>query len=133
MKKPGTPRPLTEKQICQQIIDYCQIQHIPLFRNNVGVMCRENTDGTARYVTFGEVGMADYTLILFLQGLPLIVYLEVKTMTGEQSEKQRQFQQWCESQSICYILARSVEDLEQALATYRKHILTTLLTRNPSS
>lgn len=77
-----------------------------------------NKNGTERYVAFGEPGYPDYSIILFHQKLPLAGYIEVKTATGRQSPEQKRFQQWCEQHSICYILARSVEDVDEQIRAY---------------
>lgn len=131
LKKPGvstTSRPKTrnqqqpshlpsEHEICEEIIAYCEKRHIPWFRNNVGV---------ARYgkrrVRFGTPGMADYTIILRWKTLPLMVFVEVKDDEGEQRIDQVAFQQWCNTQHICYLLVRSVEELDAGIASYLQSI-----------
>ncbi len=62
--------------------------------------------------------MADYTIVLDYKGLPLLGFIEVKTAKGKQSEKQKAFQKQCDEGSICYILARSVEDVQQGITNY---------------
>lgn len=44
-----------------------------------------------------------------------LYFIEVKSDTGRQSEHQLAFEALCKSANIPYILARSVEDVEQAL------------------
>lgn len=113
---------LSEKQISQQIVDYLRVIHVPVFRNNVGVSRFQNKDGSERYVSFGEKGLPDYSIIIFHKGLPLAGYVEVKKATGKQSDEQKHFQEWCQENNICYILARSVEDLQEGLETYKKRL-----------
>lgn len=113
--------PLSEKQIGEQIVSYCKTVHIPIFRNNVGITRFANKDGKERFVRFGEPGMPDYSIIIFYKGLPLVGYLETKTATGKQSENQEHFQQWCRENNICYILARSIEDVQEGISSYKNH------------
>jgi hypothetical protein len=55
-----------------------------------------------------KAGVSD--LIFVQQGR--ILFLEIKTDTGKQSEKQKQFQKQIESLGYEYYLIRSVEDLQ---------------------
>ncbi len=44
-----------------------------------------------------------------------VVFIEVKTETGKQSEHQRIFQEICEAHGCRYILARSINDVVELL------------------
>ncbi len=43
------------------------------------------------------------------------VYIEVKTETGRQSQQQKEFQRICKAHGCRYILARSLQDVEDLL------------------
>lgn len=43
------------------------------------------------------------------------VFIEVKTQTGRQSDYQKEFQRVCQAHGVRYILARSVNDVEELL------------------
>ena len=45
-------------------------------------------------------------------------FVEVKSKTGKQSEEQKYFEKLCNSSNIPYILARCVEDVEEAIRHY---------------
>ena len=79
-----------------------------LWRANVGV-----AQIGRRVVRFGVPGQADLTGIL-PAGRRLEV--ETKTLTGRQTQDQRNFQRMIESFRGLYVLARSVEYLRRALA-----------------
>ena len=44
-----------------------------------------------------------------------LYFIEVKTKKGKQSPEQKQFQDACEEVGITYILARSFEDVREAI------------------
>ena len=69
-----------------------------------------------RFVRFGSPGQADLTGIL-PDGRRLEV--EVKSATGRQTRDQKSFQRMIEKFNGVYVLARSVEELRNAL---REHL-----------
>lgn len=87
-----------------------------LWRANVGV-ARIGGPRSAggRIVRFGLPGQADLTGIL-PGGLRLEI--EVKGAAGRQTEEQRAFQRMIERFGGVYVLARSVQDVWQAIGSY---------------
>lgn len=78
---------------------------------------RQNTGGAllkGRLVTFGTPGCADILGIIAPTGRFLAI--ECKTTTGKQSEDQKSFQRMVEAMGGLYVLARSVGDIDRALA-----------------
>ncbi|QHJ84041.1 MAG: hypothetical protein [Caudoviricetes sp.] len=76
------------------------------FRMNTGV---SNNDG--RFTRYGIPGQPD----IFMIYRGRFIGVEVKTKTGRQSEKQKQWQRNCERAGGIYILARSVDDVRDRL------------------
>lgn len=69
---------------------------------------------TARLITTGLFpGVGDLVVWWNTAGGVRIGYLEVKTATGRQSDRQRHFQDLCESHGIPYHVVRSVEDVRE--------------------
>lgn len=83
---------------------------IRLWRANTGAAVSGR-----RVVRFGVPGQADLTGIL-PGGTRLEI--EVKSPTGRQSEEQRDYQHLIERFGGVYVLARSVADVERALARH---------------
>lgn len=95
---------------------YCTKSWLRLWRANTGV----GRFGD-RAVQFGVKGQADLTGLL-PDGRRLEI--EVKKATGRQSKEQIAFQRMIESFGGLYILARSVQDVTQALieAGYENYV-----------
>ena len=69
---------------------------------------------TAQLVTMGLFpGVGDLVVWWNTAGGVRIGYLEVKTATGRQSDRQRHFQDMCENHGIPYAVVRSVEDVRE--------------------
>jgi hypothetical protein len=78
---------------------------------------RQNTGGAkikGQWVMFGTPGAADISGLLLPHGRRLEI--ECKTERGRQSEDQKSFQAMIERFGGLYVLARSVEDVDAALA-----------------
>ena len=78
---------------------------------------RQNTGAAklnGRMVTFGTPGCADILGLIAPGGRFLAI--ECKTATGRQSEAQKSFERMINSFGGLYILARSLSDVDQALA-----------------
>jgi hypothetical protein len=110
---------MSEKDIQKAILDYLAAKHVLAFRMNSGQAKMGD-----RYVRFGVQGMAD--ILAFPQirifskvsnGVitPLPVWIECKDSKGKQSELQKSFQAQVEDEGHRYILARSIEDVEDAV------------------
>ena len=75
---------------------------------------KANAVRTAQLVTMGLFsGVGDLVVWWNTAGGVRIGYLEVKTATGRQSDRQRHFQDLCESHGIPYRVVRSVEDVRE--------------------
>ena len=67
---------------------------------------------TAQLITMGLFpGVGDLVVWWHEKDRIRIGYLEVKTATGRQSDRQKHFQELCETQNIPYHLVRSVDDV----------------------
>ena len=71
---------------------------------------------TAQLITMGLFpGVADLCVWWPTSHGTVVGYLEVKTATGRQSERQKHFQEMCENHGIPYAVVRSVEDVKRIL------------------
>lgn len=103
---------MTEKQIQNLILLTFGCRHdMRLWRQNTG-MARM---GPRRMVRFGVPGQADLTGIL-PGGIRLEI--EIKTNFGQQTTEQRNYQRMIERFGGVYVLARSVEDVWEAIGGY---------------
>lgn len=68
-----------------------------------------------RYAIAKNMGMVPGTPDFVFISDSGCVLIELKSKTGRQSEPQKDFQAWCESQKIPYYLCRSREQVEAAL------------------
>jgi hypothetical protein len=83
-----------------------------IWRSNCGVATM-GFGPDARKIRFGIPGQADVSGIILPTGQRMEI--EVKKHDGRQSKDQKAFQQMIERFGGIYILARSVEDVHQAL------------------
>lgn len=112
----------SEKQITEQCVDYLKLKHIPCWRMNTGVVKHLNQDGTERYTKFGQKGFPDYLLAIPINNAFHIGFVEFKTRKGKLTPDQEEFKQYAQMQGMCYILCRSVEDLQEGLEAYKKRL-----------
>ena len=118
---------MKESEIQRLILDYLEARRILAFRMNSGVM-KGTYGGKSRFVRFGVAGMADVLAfpmtVAFVQSgpqtgnyrqMPMPYWIEVKDEKGKQTDLQKSFQEQVESEGHRYILARSLEDVKQAL------------------
>lgn len=78
---------------------------------------------TAQLITMGLFpGVADLCVWWKTNHGTVVGFLEVKTATGRQSDRQRHFQDLCEQHGIPYRVVRSVEEAEE----YRREMETPL-------
>jgi hypothetical protein len=87
---------------------------IRLWRTNVG-----RAKMGPRWVQFNPPGLPDINGILTIRGLGVAIGIEVKAEKGHQSEDQVAFQKTFNSLGALYIVARSVADVESAIAAFR--------------
>ena len=96
---------LSEHQIQSQIMDYLSWKKIPYWRANV----------TRKYnTTFGKKGQGDISGIL-IDGSGRRLEIEVKDHRGKLSPEQIEFGDMIKRNNGVYILARSLDDVIQAL------------------
>ncbi len=102
---------MTEHEIQNEILrTFGADPRMRLWRANAGVARMGR-----RVVRFGVPGQADLTGIL-PGGIRLEV--EVKAADGRQTEEQRNYQRMIERFGGVYVLARSVEDVQNAIGRY---------------
>lgn len=107
----------SEAEISRAIMEYLAASHIMAFRMNTGTMTSEYK-GKTRFMRFGVPGMAD--ILAFPGGVlkgkyTMILWIEVKSTIGKQSDLQKSFQEQVEREGHRYVLARSIEDVAEAL------------------
>ena len=113
---------LTEAQIQRQILDWLAAKGILAFRMQSGATI-SSYKGKQRLVRYGVPGMGD--IVAFPKSkvpgagswpyVPAPVWIEVKASKGKQSELQASFQKQVEGHGHTYLLARSLEDVQEAL------------------
>lgn len=108
---------MKESAIQRAILEYLAVKGILAFRMNAGAM-KVEYNGKSRFMRFGVAGMADILAFkLYGAGIECrtgVIWIEVKTAIGKQSELQKSFQHQVERYGHRYILARSVDDVEAA-------------------
>jgi hypothetical protein len=65
-------------------------------------------------------GVADLVVWWPAVGGVEVGYVEVKTETGKQSDRQRRFQERCEEAGVPYMVVRSIDDVKLELAVRRR-------------
>jgi len=101
---------LAEKRIQNEILrTFGTLPWLRIYHRTVGVF--RAIDSPRRIVKVGEPGQAD--LWAFVNGLH--IEIEVKSPTGRQSKDQKNWQATVEKHGCVYILARSVQDVWDAL------------------
>jgi Holliday junction resolvase len=99
--------PKKESDIQRLILDWLSAKKIFHYRQNSGAF----KEGT-RFVRFGAVGAPD--IVAVVKGT--YVGIEVKAPRGHQTPSQRDFEAMLRMAGGVYVLARSLEDVEAALA-----------------
>ncbi len=89
------------------ILDYLALKRVFHYRNNSGGF----TDANKHFYRFGATGSPD--IICVIKGQ--FVGIEVKAPKGKQSEHQKKFEQNVIAAGGRYILARSLDDIIEAL------------------
>ena len=102
---------MKEKELQNEILrTFGTIPRLRIWRANTGVAQIDK-----RFIRFGIPGQADLTGIL-PDGRRLEI--EAKSPTGRQSDDQKNFQRMIEKFDGLYVLARSVDDVWNALRKY---------------
>ena len=99
----------TEAQIQKAILDYGMIKKIPMRRINV--IGTPTKDG---FRPSTNKGMADIHAEFLINGMPISVWLEVKTKTGKLSHHQKVFRDGVNSYGGFYFVVRSIDDVLEA-------------------
>jgi hypothetical protein len=116
---------VSESDIQKAILDYLAARHVLAFRMQTGQAKMGD-----RYVRFGTQGMADILAFKhrktgflaspaiegdYTKDVIVPLWIEMKTDKGKQSPFQKSFQEQVEDEGHMYIVARSIEDVEEAL------------------
>ncbi len=110
MKTPTQPTITgAEEKIQQEIVmwynnTYCLLHHTP--RNLILSIPNENQQHLTR------TGLYPGASDLIVHHHPRLIWVEVKTATGKQSDKQKAFQCHVESLGYSYYLVRSLDDFK---------------------
>ena len=93
------------------------------FLRHQGIFChsvpnegagRSNAIRTAQLVTMGLFsGVGDLIVWWTRNGQTVVGYLEVKTATGRQSDRQKHFEELCLRHNVPYHVVRSLDDVKQ--------------------
>lgn len=106
-----------EQLVQKAILEWLAVKRIYAMRMQTGAVV-STYKGKTRAIQFGIQGQADilalYPCYDCNRGV-IPTWIEVKSNIGRQSELQRSFEVDVVSRGHCYILARSVDDVENAL------------------
>ena len=105
----------TEAQIQKAILQWGTYKKILMHRINVIGTPVHKKDGSTGYRPSTNAGMADIHATIMVEDIPVAVWLEVKTKTGKQSPKQKQFQDAVEAAGGYYFIVRSIDEVDESL------------------
>ena len=105
----------TEAQIQKAILQWGTYKKILMHRINVIGTPVHKKDGSTGYRPSTNAGMADIHATIMVEDIPVSVWLEVKTKTGKQSPKQKQFQDAVEAAGGYYFIVRSIDEVDESL------------------
>ena len=113
-----------EAAVQRAILDYLAARHVLAFRMQSGATM-SSYKGKTRLVRYGTPGMADILAMPIdvnsvCEALLAVrpIWIECKAEKGKQSELQKSFQQQVESHGHKYVVARSIQDVEDALPSF---------------
>lgn len=106
---------MRERDLQRTILDYLKLHRVFYYRQNTGVM-RGSYKGKSRFVRFGAVGAPDIVAVIGGK----YVGIEVKARGGLQTDAQNIFQRRLEAAGGEYLLVRSFEEFEAAMAMDRQ-------------
>ena len=109
----------TEAQIQKAIMQWGQYKKVLMHRINV-IGTPLHKDGLTVYRPSTNKGMADIHATLIVEGIPVSVWLEVKTKKGKLSANQKAFQESVEAAGGFYYVVRSIDDVELVVAEVRQ-------------
>ena len=105
----------TEAQIQKAILQWGTYKKVLMHRINVIGTPVHKKDGSTGYRPSTNAGMADIHATVMVEDIPVSVWLEVKTKTGKQSPRQRQFQEAVEAAGGYYFIVRSIDEVDESL------------------
>ena len=100
----------SEAQIQKAILDYGKLKQIPMRRMNV-IGTPYHINGKTYFRKSRNIGMADIHAEFMIGGIPVSVWLEVKTNTGILSSHQKEFRDGVTSYGGFYFVVRSIDDV----------------------
>ena len=108
----------TEAQIQKAIMQWGQYKKVLMHRINV-IGTPLHKDGLTVYRPSTNKGMADIHATVLVEGIPVSVWLEVKTKKGRISDNQKAFQESVESAGGFYYVVRSIDDVDLVIQQTR--------------
>jgi len=120
----------TEAQIQKAILQWGQYKKVLMHRINV-IGTPLHKDGLTVYRPSTNRGLADIHATLIVEGIPVSVWLEVKTKKGKLSANQKAFQESVESAGGFYYVVRSIDDVDLAIQQTRLDVFTKMSTAIP--
>ena len=104
----------TEAQIQKASMQWGQYKKVLMHRINV-IGTPLHKDGLTVYRPSTNKGMADIHATIIVEGIPVSVWLEVKTKKGKLSANQKAFQESIEAAGGFYYVVKSIDDVELAI------------------
>jgi hypothetical protein len=104
----------TEAQIQKAILQYGAYKRILMHRINV-IGTPLHKDGLTVYRPSTNAGMADIHATVIVGGIPVSVWLEVKTKKGKLSANQLLFRGSIKAVAGFYYVVRSIDDFDEAI------------------
>jgi len=113
----------TEAQIQKAILQWGAYKRILMHRINV-IGTPLHKAGKTIYRPSTNRGMADIHATVLVEGIPVSVWLEVKTKKGRISDNQKAFQESIEAAGGFYYVVRSIDDVDLAIQQTRLDVFT---------
>jgi len=113
----------TEAQIQKAILQWGGYKRILMHRINV-IGTPLHKAGKTIYRPSTNRGMADIHATVLVEGIPVSVWLEVKTKKGRISDNQKAFQESIEAAGGFYYVVRSIDDVDLAIQQTRLDVFT---------
>ena len=120
----------TEAQIQKAILQWGGYKRILMHRINV-IGTPLHKAGKTIYRPSTNRGMADIHATVLVEGIPVSVWLEVKTKKGRISDNQKAFQESIEAAGGFYYVVRSIDDVDLAIQQTRLDVFTKMSTAIP--
>jgi hypothetical protein len=115
MSKTASSAKVAESGVLRACLQLLAVEHIFHRRWNSGSSTVDNGDGTKRFFRFGSKGDADILAIPNIRDVPHVLWIEMKSDTGKQTQEQKWFQKDVEARGHTYLLVRDVRTLQDWL------------------